>query len=159
MSEQTHLLIPTNYKVKIPHTHSWPLAAKEISEGLRSCPQYEKLSLVFSGVRSFWPWSEQKLLEAAHSISLQDELSDADGKDNDELVHQCTLYIHPVQREHRTVIHDNLTARLPLLADWLTIQSKRRVLDRTSLKIVWEHEPNKIVVRKANSNETERIRR
>jgi hypothetical protein len=43
-------VIPTNYKKKIPRTHSFPLAAKAISDALIGVPQRELLKI------DFWFW-------------------------------------------------------------------------------------------------------
>lgn len=45
-------LIPTRYKAKIPQEYSHPIGTQEISEGLFGVPQYQKLEISFSSVRS-----------------------------------------------------------------------------------------------------------
>ena len=165
--EQTCPIIATNYKAKIPQTHSWPVASKELSEALQHCPQFEHLSVTFRGVynpkqiyragRLAWPAKEQILLDACHATSQITEQSFDDSRESVAFIHPCTLSIHPVLRKHRKQLHDNVMNRLPLLATWLAEQNARRVLERTSFMIVWEYEPNQVVTRVHNSVETERI--
>src|SRR5258707_6825028 len=45
-------IIPTGYKSKIPHTLSYPVGAKAISEALIGVPQFSDLTV------EFWFWNQ-----------------------------------------------------------------------------------------------------
>ena len=58
-------LIPTRLRAKLPRRLSYPVGAKELSEGLRAAPHFESLEIVFRDRPTFWASEFQRWLEEA----------------------------------------------------------------------------------------------
>jgi hypothetical protein len=117
-------IIPTQYKAKIPHTLSYPVGAKTISDALRDVPQFSELTVHFS----FWnqlarnhgtstPYciiqvhysGPHRFLSASRSIEEQ-------SRDRQ----RWSIAVHTVPRSLRHVIQAKiLTEALPSIRRWL----------------------------------------
>jgi hypothetical protein len=104
-------VIPTGYKTKIPRTHSYPLAAKAISDALIGVPQRELLKIDFR----FWKgFAKDRVIGAPYrvlSASYSAPSSPFGG---------WAVNVHAVPRLLKQVIEGKLIAEaLPKIRDWL----------------------------------------
>lgn len=116
-------IIPTRYKSRIPHTHSYPVGAKDISDALRGVPQYSELSVHFS----FWnrlarnhgtatPYYVIDVLYSgptrafSGSRTIEEQSGDP----------RWLVTVHAVPRSLRRAIHAKVLAEaLPAIRSWL----------------------------------------
>jgi hypothetical protein len=114
-------VIPTGYKTKIPRTHSYPLAAKAISDALIGVPQRELLKIDFWFFKGFAkdraPGAPYRVLGVSYS-----------GPDPGPFT-EWSIQVHAIPRSLKHIIRGKLTSEaLPKMRDWLV--SNAHTLDR-----------------------------
>jgi hypothetical protein len=116
-------IIPTRYKSKIPHTLSYPVGAKAISEALRDAPQFSELTVCFS----FWNQlarhhgtaAPYRVIDALYSgpIRFFSASRTIEEQSHDP---RWTITVHAVPRALRHEIQAKIIAEaLPAIRSWL----------------------------------------
>jgi hypothetical protein len=112
-------IIPTHYKAKIPHTLSYPIGAKAISEALTGVPQFDQLSVHFSVdyefERSHWRATRYDVMEAWFQGSQRFLSMSRSGS---EQAYEIT--VNAVPRSLRHLIQSKIVNEaLPSVRSWL----------------------------------------
>jgi len=122
-------MIPTEYKIKIPKTFSYPVTAKMISEALQGIPQTEWLKIVFSN----WKRArESRSSEVPYEV-LTAQYSGPSKylaiSDTGPIQGSWRIYVQPVPRPLKHLVQTRLIAEaLPRLKAWFI--SNAHGLDR-----------------------------
>jgi len=123
MEQEQEPIIPTRHKSKIPHTLSYPVGAKAISDALRGVPQFDQLIVHFR----FW-----NQLARHHGTSIPYEVIGAlysgplrflsGSRSIEEQSHdpRWVISVHAVPRSIRHEIQAKVVAEaLPAIRSWL----------------------------------------
>ena len=122
MMEQEQI-IPTRHKSKIPHTFSYPVGAKVISDALRGAPQFDRLILDFyfknQLARQHGTSIPYEVIGALYSGPIRFfSASRAIEEQSHDL--RWMIAVHAVPRSLRHVIQANvLVEALPAIRSWL----------------------------------------
>jgi hypothetical protein len=117
-------IIPTQYKSKIPHTLSYPVGAKAISEALRGVPQFSELTVHFS----FWNQLARHhgtatpycIIQARFSGPLRFLSASRSIEEQNQDRQRWSIAVHAVPRSLRHVIQAKiLSEALPSIRRWL----------------------------------------
>ena len=154
------LMIPTAFKAKIPHTHSYPLGAQTISEALEGVPQLAELNL------SFWrAWQRYEQRGEPYSIlkAQYSRMSSGISSSNAMMERECfvprwTITVGAVPRTLRHSVQQRLIAvALPRIRSWLIANAD--ATPRTGqLDLTFWFEETRDVIRAAESSTLEPAR-
>ena len=151
-------LIPTRFKSKIAHTHSYPIGAEAISKALAGVPQIADLELTFWDYQ-FQPLATSyKVLEVAYRKLGSFHSASKDMIERGYLEAKWQITVKPVPRRQRQLVQAQLLERgLPFMKDWLL----KNVVDgrrgRSGLSFSYNEETKVLGHEIATSLEPERV--
>jgi hypothetical protein len=135
-------LIPTRYKQKVFHTHSWPIGGEAISRALVGVPQFPLLELNFAATWAFqlgatsYSVLQAKYLKRDSFLSTSNERIERGDMDAKWSIHIC-----PVPRGQRHEIHAQLLERgLPFVKKWMTENTLDGRPGRSTLTLSYNEE-------------------
>ncbi len=152
-------LIPTRYKQKVFHTHSWPIGAEAMSKALAGIPQFDQLELTFAAT---WAFQSAATKYAVMHVRYQRRLrsfSDGNaGSAHDLMELGWGLHICPIPRSQRHAIQTRLIEEgLPLAKKWLTDNTAGNRPGKTSISLFYDEEQGTMTHEVERSLEPERI--
>ena len=117
-------IIPTRYKSKIPHTHSYPVGAMVISNALVGVPQFSDLTI------EFWVWNQlarhhgtatpYRVIQARFSGPLRIFSASKRMEEQDYYRPRWTVSVDAVPRSLRHLIQGKIVSEaLPSIRSWL----------------------------------------
>jgi len=130
-------MIATTFRSKIPKSHSYPVGAELLTDCLDSVPQLDQLNVMFYGL---WAKEEnhlQPLLCVNHINIRESQYSSKDLAAQGFYQDKWEIVVHPVLREHKSVVNSLLkTEGLLRVKHWLiTPRSSTWLEGRRSLKV------------------------
>jgi len=122
MMEQT--IIPTRHKSKIPHTLSWPIGAKAISDVLRSVRQFEQLTVDFYFSKRLAGHHGTSTPYCVIGAHYSGPIRGFSATEEQSWNPRWTINVHPVPRAFRNEIQAKIIAEaLPAIRSWLVSNS------------------------------------
>src|SRR5689334_7222847 len=117
-------MIPTGHRAKIPHTLSYPLGAKAISEALEGVPQFDELTVDFRFsnqlARLHGTATPYRVIQAQFSGPLRSFSASTIMHEKTHRFPRWTIRIDAVPRPLRHMIQGKLLVEaLPLIRSWL----------------------------------------
>jgi len=101
-------LIPTRFKSKIAHTHSYPIGAEAISHALAGVPRFERLELTFWDYK-FQPLATNyKVLEIVYQKRERFHMVSKEMIERGYLEAKWVITIKPVPRTQRHAVQNDL---------------------------------------------------
>jgi hypothetical protein len=152
-------LIPTRYKSKIAHTHSYPIGAEAISLALAGVPQFERLEL------TFWDYKFQPLAKSYEVLKVEYLMRGSFHSASKEMVARgdlnarWSIVIKPVPRGQRHAVqNDLLERRFPFVKQWLIENTSAGRIGRTTMTYFWYEDEQKLGYEESQKVEPERIK-
>ncbi len=144
MEDLDLVVIPTEWRSKLPQTLSYPIGAEMLSRAFAGVPQFDKLKV------RFWFYSkmrpevsdrycvlEIRYMRSAKSVNIQPESLGEDGLP--KLAWQIT--VRPVPRIHRNAIRTQLQdVALPQARTWLEKNAGRDQVGASGLVFSYDEE-------------------
>lgn len=134
-------LIPTRFKSKIAHTHSYPIGAEVISRALAGVPEFDRFEL------TFWDYKFQPLATSYEVLKIaylkRGSLHSASREmlERRDFDSKWSIMIKPVSRGQRHAIQTHLLERrLPFARQWLIENATKRHEGRALLAYSWSEE-------------------
>ncbi len=155
------VLIPTNFKSKLPHTLSYPIGAETISVAFKDIPQFADFNL------EFWFWSQVRpdieriysVLEISYSRRAKSIHSRKDDLEAGRFDPKWTIKVRPVSRVRRHLIKTKLEEEaLPLARKWLIENGDRDEIGGVKLTFSFDEETELLTAEKWSSLEPSKSR-
>ncbi len=148
-------LIPTKHKEKIPKGFSYPIGAKDLSEGLKGVPQYINFELWYRVKDTFWASKYHEKVKAKEPIRViqveyyRSRVNRSTPKDWEESGHcdpKWTIRVYGLPSEYRAETKKQIIANaLPKIREWLiqignkddfSYQQKTFAMDLNTRKLI-----------------------
>jgi hypothetical protein len=143
------VLIPTQFKSKIPHALSYPIGAEAISSALKDVPQFAELNLEFWFWRLLPPGRTNPYTVMAVNYSRTGRSLHSSKKDDlayKQLQPRWTITVRPVHRHRRHLIKTKLEQEaLPYARRWLIETGVLDVVGGLTLSFGFDEEKEMLV--------------
>jgi hypothetical protein len=151
-------VIPTRYKSKIAHTHSYSIGAEAISKALAGVPQFEGLELTFWDYQFQPHATSYKVLDIAYRNLGGFHSASKDMIESGYLDEKWNIHVKPVPRSQRRAIQTDLLERgLPFVKKWLTENRNDEQRGRAGITLSWYEVEQRLGYEVAKKLEPKRI--
>jgi hypothetical protein len=131
-------LIPTRFRSKIAHTHSYPIGAEAISKALEGVPQFERLELTFWDYQFQPHATSYKVLEVDYRNLGGFHSASKEMIESGCLDEKWNIHVKPVPRSQRRSVQADLLERgIPFVRKWLTENTNDEQRGRAGISIFW----------------------